>query len=81
MRAEIVRIGNSRGIRIPKPLLAECGLKEAVDLRVSREGLIVAPCRAPRQGWKQAFAESTPDRTMLFGRTLPNLFDKEEWEW
>jgi antitoxin MazE len=49
MHAEIIRIGNSRGIRIPKPVLEECGLKEAVDLPVSADGLVVAPCGAPRQ--------------------------------
>lgn len=40
-----VRIGNSRGIRIPKPLIEQCGLGEAVDLRVE-DG---APGHRPRR--------------------------------
>jgi antitoxin MazE len=80
MRAEIVKIGNSRGIRIPKPLLAECGLKETVDLRASSEGLIVAPYRVLRQGWKEAFVAS-PDQNLLLEHVPSNTFDGEEWEW
>jgi antitoxin MazE len=82
MRSEIIRIGNSRGIRIPKPLLAECGLDEVVELRVSAEGLLIAPYRAPRHGWKQAFAAADPAaEPILLDRVPPNAFDNEGWEW
>ena len=43
MRLELTRIGNSRGIRIPKPLITQCGLGEVVELRVTPSGLIIAP--------------------------------------
>lgn len=82
MRIELVRIGNSRGIRIPKPLIEQCGLGDTVELRVEQDRLVIAPDRAPRQGWKQAFARagsSAPDPLLL---TLPpNEFDAEEWTW
>ncbi len=59
MRTELARIGNSRGIRIPKPLIAQCGLGDVVELRVTAEGLVIAPHRSPRQGWHEAFAASS----------------------
>jgi len=82
MRLELTRIGNSRGIRIPKPLIAQCGLGDVVEVRVTSEGLVVTPHRAPRHGWKQAFAESSPRiPEMLLEGIPPNAFDSEDWKW
>ncbi|MGA7931108.1 MAG: hypothetical protein WCA20_34580 [Candidatus Sulfotelmatobacter sp.] len=44
MRLELTRIGNSRGIRIPKPLIAQCGLGDVVDVRLTEEGLRCVTC-------------------------------------
>jgi antitoxin MazE len=83
MKIELVRIGNSRGIRIPKPLIEQCGFGDTVELHVERDRLVIAPDRPPRQGWKEAFASagsSATDRPLL--DTLPpNQFDAEEWTW
>ena len=82
MRLALTRIGNSRGIRIPKPLIAQCGLGDVVDVRVTEEGLVIAPHRAPRHGWKESFATSRPiEREMLLDGVPPNAFDDEEWTW
>jgi antitoxin MazE len=82
MRLELTRIGNSRGIRIPKPLIAQCGLGDVVEVRVTPEGLVIAPHRAPREGWKETFATSrSGEREMLLDGVPPNAFDDEEWTW
>jgi antitoxin MazE len=82
MRLELTRIGNSRGIRIPKPLIAQCGLGDTVEVRVTPEGLVIAPHRAPRHGWKQAFAASHPvEDELLLDSAAPNAFDGEDWKW
>lgn len=82
MRLELTRIGNSRGIRIPKPLITQCGLGEVVELRVTPSGLIIAPHRAPRHGWKQAFAAERPaESEMLLDPSLLNEFDTKDWKW
>jgi antitoxin MazE len=83
MRVELITIGNSRGIRIPKPLIQQCGLGDTVDLRVTADGLVVTPRRAVRQGWREAFAASAPakDEELLLENLSPNAFDSEEWEW
>ena len=83
MRIELVRIGNSRGIRIPKPLIEQCGFGDTVELSVEQDRLIIAPQRPARQGWKQAFAAAGPsaqDPSPL--EAIPaNEFDAEEWTW
>jgi antitoxin MazE len=82
MRLELTRIGNSRGIRIPKPLIEQCGLGDVVEVRVTAEGLVIAPHRAPRHGWEQAFATPDPKREdMLLDAAPPNAFDDEDWKW
>jgi antitoxin MazE len=82
MRLGLTRIGNSRGIRIPKPIIAQCGLGDVVELRVTPAGLVIAPHRASRHGWKQAFAaSSSAERQMLLDPVPPNRFDSEDWKW
>jgi antitoxin MazE len=83
MRIELSRIGNSRGIRIPKPLIELCGFGDTVELLVEKDRLVIAPDRPPRQGWKEAFASadsSAPDPILLLDLP-PNEFDDEEWKW
>lgn len=83
MRVKLITIGNSRGIRIPKPLIQQSGLGDTVDLRVTADGLVVTPHRAARQGWREAFAASASakDEELLLDNLPPNAFDSEEWKW
>jgi antitoxin MazE len=82
MRLELTRIGNSRGIRIPKPLISQCGLGDVVELRVTPQGLVIAPHHAPRHDWKEAFSKSTPGKSeMLLGDVWPNEFDAQDGKW
>ena len=62
MRARIVKIGNSRGIRIPKPLIEGAGLEDEVDITVHDNSLIISPASHPREGWDEAFKERDQDR-------------------
>ncbi len=36
MRAHVVKIGNSQGVRIPKPILEQTGIMEDVELEVEK---------------------------------------------
>ena len=82
MKVEIVRIGNSRGIRIPKPIIEQCGFEETVELRVENDHLVISPAHRPRQGWEEAFraaGSSAHDELLL--DTPESQFDREEWRW
>jgi antitoxin MazE len=83
MKLQLVRIGNSRGIRIPKPILEQCGLKDAVDLRVEEDHLVIARTHYPRQGWEEAFraAGSSTGDQLLLENVGANEFDQKEWCW
>lgn len=83
MRTHIVRIGNSRGIRIPKALMEQTGLRDEVDLSVREGALVVVPVSDVRAGWDEAFAEMARrgDDLPLDTERAAHSFDDEEWEW
>lgn len=82
MRARLVRIGNSRGIRIPKLLIEELGLTDEVELRVHEGAILILALDDPRSGWSEA-AKALTDRgeVGLLDPATPTRFDDEEWEW
>jgi antitoxin MazE len=83
MKTGLIRIGNSRGIRIPKPLIEQCGLGDSVELRVENHSVIISPERQPRLGWEKAFAKagsSSGDELLLDGADSSE-FDEKEWAW
>src|SRR5262249_33562385 len=59
MTIDLIRIGNSKGIRIPKPVIEQCGFKDKVQLQVEKDRLVISPARRPRQGWADAFQRMT----------------------
>jgi antitoxin MazE len=82
MKLELVRVGNSRGIRIPKSLIEQCGFGRTVSVRVKDNCLVISPERRPREGWERTFqtAGTGPREPLLLGN-MTNKFDQEEWQW
>ena len=80
MKTELIRIGNSRGVRIPKPLIEQCGFGEEVELRVQDECLIISPKRLPRENWEEQFRRAGSPKNDLLD-TGVNAFDRSEWRW
>ena len=82
MKTTLVKIGNSQGIRIPKPFIEQCGLRNEVELEMQNRELIIRAPHDARQNWEQAF-----QRMAAFGYdALPDTdtstsWDEEEWEW
>lgn len=84
MRSNIVRIGNSRGIRIPKAVLEQCRLEGPVDIEVQRDRLIVRAVGRPRAGWEEAFREMNrrgDDALLDAGSIPPTSWEQKEWTW
>lgn len=79
VRAKLVRIGNSRGIRLSKPLLEEAGLTDEVEIHASPGVLTITPVTTARAGWAQAAAAFVPEG--LLDEISATRFDEEEWEW
>jgi antitoxin MazE len=82
IRTRIVKIGNSQGIRIPKPLLEHSGISEEVEIEVQDNCLIVRAVSRNRSGWEEAFAKMAEqhDDVLLYEITATE-WDNLEWEW
>jgi len=80
-RAKLVRIGNSRGVRLPKPLIDQAALEGEVDLRVRGNTIVITSARPVRQGWAEAAraARAAGDDARI--ETPPTGFDATEWRW
>jgi len=82
MKARLIRIGNSRGIRLPKPLIEEVGLDDEVELRVRKGTIVILPAKGPRVGWADAArALREREESGLLDAPTPTHFDEDEWEW
>jgi antitoxin MazE len=83
MKARLVQIGNSRGIRLPKPLIEQAGLDEDVELLVRHGGILIEPVRdSPRSNWKVAAQRLHADGgDQLIDPPATTDFDEDEWEW
>lgn len=79
MHAQLIRIGNSKGIRIPVALLKACRIENEVDIEVAEGKLIITPISAPREGWNEAFiAMHAAEEDTLY---LDDLTDEESEDW
>ncbi len=84
MKISIVRIGNSRGIRLPKSVLDQCHMKDTVELEVKGNAVIVRSARLPRSGWAGAFsgmAGHGVDKMLDPDADLSTEWDQSEWRW
>jgi antitoxin MazE len=79
---QIVKIGNSRGVRIPKMLIEQMGFTKDVEIVVQRGQLVLRPVTRPRRGWEEQFramAEHGDDK--LIDEPTSTQWDRSEWKW
>jgi antitoxin MazE len=84
MKARIVRIGNSQGIRIPKVLLQRSNLSEEVELESRDNEIVIRRARQPREGWAlalQMMVARGDDELLDRDSLAPTQWDEDGWEW
>lgn len=82
MKTQIIQIGNSQGVRIPKVLLEDSRITGEVDLELHPDGILVRNAQKRRSGWDEAFklmSENEDDE--LADIDTSTNFDKKEWQW
>jgi antitoxin MazE len=82
MKTSLIAIGNSRGIRIPKTLIEQCGLQNEVELDVRDNAIIIHSLKPARLGWDKAFARMNRlgDDAMLHEDSKASKWDTAEWK-
>ena len=84
MRARVIKIGNSQGIRIPKTLLDQTGILDDVELKVEKNQIIIRPISDPRGDWDNAFktmADKGDDALINGDENISYSCDDEKWQW
>lgn len=81
MEVSVVRIGNSKGIRLSKTLLERYSIKDTVDLILEKGQIVLRPVSTPRKGWEKAFKEMNEngDDRLLFNDVFEDE-NLEEWK-
>jgi antitoxin MazE len=77
LKTKVVRIGNSRGIRIPKVI------NDEVELETKEDCLVIKSPHTAREGWDLAFQKmnESKDDVLVVSDNITNEFDEDEWEW
>lgn len=82
MHIDLIKIGNSRGIRLPQNIIKECGFTNTVIAEVINHSLVLKSPESARTNWKNLFepdiGKEEEDKELLF---LTNDWDEEEWVW
>lgn len=78
MKVSVLRIGNSKGIRLNKMLLEKYQIEDEVELILEPEAIMIKPIAKPRQDWDQAFAQmrKNGDDTLL----IDTVLDSRDWD-
>jgi antitoxin MazE len=82
MRSRLIQIGNSRGVRLPKPLIREAGLNNEVDISLRRGEIVIRAVGKPRSGWATAAKRlHDQDADLILNNETPTAFDNKDWQW
>jgi antitoxin MazE len=84
MKASLVKIGNSRGIRLPKAVIEQCKFSEEVVMEIHHQDLIIRSASHPRKGWSTAFAQMgklNDDQLLDQDEEKSSDWDNDEWQW
>jgi antitoxin MazE len=82
IQTQIVEIDNSQGIRIPKSLLEQIGISEAVEIEVHGARSVIRAALKPRAGWEEAFAKMAAQHDdVLLDDVTTTEWEELEWQW
>ena len=83
MKVNLVAIGNSKGVRIPRSIIKACGFGDQVEMRVRDGAVVLAPARNAREDWDAAFENMAVagDDKLLVPEAMAHEWDEQEWEW
>jgi antitoxin MazE len=82
LKARIIKIGNSRGVRIPKIWLEQLHFQEEVELSVEPDRIVIRPAHHPRTGWDQQFsAMAAHGDDQLLDAPAPTEWEQNDWQW
>ena len=83
----LTKIGNSQGVRIPKPIIKQANLENSeIEFVVVKDGLLLKPAKKViRQNWEDNIKKTlSKNRNIKDEALLSDLLndnDLDDWEW
>lgn len=81
VKARLIKIGNSRGVRLPKAVIEQAGLGDDVVLQVEDNRVVISAAAPPRTGWAVAAQQLSAESRSLLDPPSPTRFDEDDWRW
>jgi antitoxin MazE len=84
IKVKIIRIGNSKGIRLSKSLIEQYDMKDEVLLETKKDSIVIRPVENPRADWEKSFKKMRlkgDDELLDKDAELEPEWDEEEWQW
>lgn len=82
MKTTLISIGNSRGVRIPKPFIEQCHLTEEIEIDVQDHRIIIHSPHRARSSWDNAFAAMAKNMDdKMLDKHSQTHWDEKEWQW
>jgi antitoxin MazE len=83
MKTKIIRIGNSQGVRIPKPLIEESGITEEIEMILRDNEIVLRSAETTRKDWEASFEKMAElgDDALLDQEEIEKTSDCDEAEW
>jgi len=83
MKTKLIRIGNSQGVRIPKPLIEESGITEEIEMILRDNEIVLRSVESIRKDWALSFKKMAQqdDDALLDQEEIERSSDWDETEW
>lgn len=78
MELSVIKIGNSKGLRLSKSILERYNIKDKIELILQKGQIVLRPINSPRKGWDNAFKqlhENGEDKLLI-----DDIFEDENFE-
>lgn len=78
MEIQVINIGNSKGIRLPKAILEQYNISDTLEMILGKRKIVLKPKQSPRKGWEEAFKlmhENGDDKLLV-----DDIFEDETFE-
>ena len=78
METSIIKIGNSKGVRLSKTILEKYNIKDKVEIILDQGQIILKPMESPRKDWDKAFQKMSENKDDYLG--MNDVFEDENFE-
>ena len=84
MKSKVIKVGNSKGILLPKHIIKVYEIQDEVQIELREDCIVLTPLKDPKSNWESLYQneiKSKSDQDNNDWQNFSNKFDEEEWTW